>query len=238
MNVFQINRIIALMKNLVNPVWSALNSVDQRLNIGDEEVSYFDSEVSPFVAMQDWCDEAQLNALEKLPSGRSWFVMREGGVKFIDDFVQVITIPLYQMVCKDFKSNLLSDVDVRLLGEEHLESMLSITGLTKPGPFMSRTIEFGNYKGLFVGDRLVSMAGERLHVEGYTEVSAVCTHPNQLGKGFGAHMLSILSADVLAKGNIPFLHVRQDNKRAIGMYERLGFEVSREIFFAIFRMLS
>jgi len=238
MNVFQINRIIALMKNLVNPVWSALNSVDQRLNIGDEEVSYFDSEVSPFVAMQDWCDEAQLNALEKLPSGRSWFVMREGGVKFIDDFVQVITIPLYQMVCKDFKSNLLSDVDVRLLGEEHLESMLSITGLTKPGPFMSRTIEFGNYKGLFVGDRLVSMAGERLHVEGYTEVSAVCTHPNQLGKGFGAHMLSILSADVLAKGNIPFLHVRQDNKRAIGMYERLGFEVSREIFFAIFRMRS
>jgi len=226
------------MKDLVNPVWSALNSVDQRLNIGDAEVSYFDSEVSPFVGMQDWGDQAQLNALIKLPIGRSWFVMREGGVKFIDDFVQVITIPLYQMVCKDFKSNLLSDVDVRLLGEEHLESMLSITGLTKPGPFMSRTIEFGNYKGLFVGDRLVSMAGERLHVEGYTEVSAVCTHPNQLGKGFGAHMLSILSADVLAKGNIPFLHVRQDNKRAIGMYERLGFEVSREIFFAIFRMLS
>ncbi len=238
MNVFQINRIIALMKNLVNPVWSALNSVDQRLNIGDEEVSYFDSEVSPFVAMQDWCDEAQLNALEKLPSGRSWFVMREGGVKFIDDFVQVITIPLYQMVCKDFKSNLLSDVDVRLLWKDHLDEMLSLTELTKPGPFMSRTIEFGNYKGLFVGDRLVSMAGERLHVEGYTEVSAVCTHPNQLGKGFGAHMLSILSADVLAKGNIPFLHVRQDNKRAIGMYERLGFEVSREIFFAIFRMRS
>jgi hypothetical protein len=52
------------MKDLVNPVWSALNSIDQRLNIGDEEVSYFDSEVSPFVAMQDWCDEAQLNALE------------------------------------------------------------------------------------------------------------------------------------------------------------------------------
>ena len=226
------------MKDLVNPVWSALNSVDQRLNIGDAEVSYFDSEVSPFVGMQDWGDQAQLNALIKLPIGRSWFVMREGGVKFIDDFVQVITIPLYQMVCKDFKSNLLSDVDVRLLGEEHLESMLSITGLTKPGPFMSRTIEFGNYKGLLVGDRLVSMGGERLHVEGYTEVSAVCTHPNQLGKGFGAHMLSILSADVLAKGNIPFLHVRQDNKRAIGMYERLGFEVSREIFFAIFRMRS
>jgi predicted GNAT family acetyltransferase len=95
--------------------------------------------------------------------------------------------------------------------------------LTKPGPFAMRTIEFGYYHGIFDRDKLVAMTGQRLHPGHYAEVSAVCTHPDHLGKGYAAALLLHQLAIIRRQGKIPFLHVRADNDRAIALYERLGF---------------
>lgn len=102
--------------------------------------------------------------------------------------------------------------------------MVALAALTKPGPFNSRTIEFGEYYGIFENGRLASMTGQRLHVENYTEVSAVCTHPDFLGKGYAAALLQHQLQIICGNGQIPFLHVRADNERAIALYERLGFK--------------
>jgi predicted GNAT family acetyltransferase len=67
------------------------------------------------------------------------------------------------------------------------------------------------------------MTGQRLHVSNYTEVSAVCTHPAYLGKGFAAVLIQHQLNLICKSGQHPFLHVRDDNKRAIALYERLGF---------------
>ncbi len=67
------------------------------------------------------------------------------------------------------------------------------------------------------------MTGQRLHVYNYTEVSAVCTHPNCLGKGFAAVLIQHQLDLICKTGQIPFLHVRADNERAIALYERLAF---------------
>jgi len=116
--------------------------------------------------------------------------------------------------------------------------MIELTALTKPGPFNNRTIEFGNYIGIFEGDRLAAMAGERLKISGYTEVSAICTHPDFIGKGYGAVLLSQASLRILRDGQIPFLHVRNDNTRAIKMYEKAGYTIRTEMDFAIFKKAS
>jgi predicted GNAT family acetyltransferase len=109
------------------------------------------------------------------------------------------------------------------LGVEDSADMLKLTALTKPGPFGPRTHELGSFFGIRIGSRLVAMAGERLKVEGYIEVSAVCTHPDHLGKGYAAALMRTVMRGILERGETPFLHSRADNARAIALYERLGF---------------
>jgi ribosomal protein S18 acetylase RimI-like enzyme len=67
------------------------------------------------------------------------------------------------------------------------------------------------------------MAGERLKVPGYTEVSAVCTHPDYTGRGYARILMTEVMRRIHARDEAPFLHVREDNVRAIELYQRLGF---------------
>jgi predicted GNAT family acetyltransferase len=102
--------------------------------------------------------------------------------------------------------------------------MLALTARTKPGPFHRRTCEMGDYFGLRKHGTLVAMAGERLHVPGHTELSAICTDPEHLGRGYAAALMQLIVRRIRARGERPFLHVRPENTRAITLYERMGFE--------------
>ena len=109
------------------------------------------------------------------------------------------------------------------LGLGDLPEMIELTHLTKPGPFGRRTHELGTYLGIRNGNKLVAMAGERLKVPGFTEVSAVCTHPDYLGRGYASTLMLEVMRRIRERDETPFLHVRGDNARAIGLYGSLGF---------------
>jgi predicted GNAT family acetyltransferase len=110
--------------------------------------------------------------------------------------------------------------------------MLALTKLTEPGPFLLRTIELGAYYGIHESGSLVAMAGERLHLTGFTEVSAVCTHPSFRGRGYGNALMSIVISGIMNRGETPFLHVRTDNP-AIELYKKLGFQVRAQLYLAV-----
>ena len=152
-----------------------------------------------------------------------------------DEFKVVFAIPLYQMMCNQFQPFENHAITLLPLNEAHVPQMLRLTQQTKPGPFYERTIEFGNYYGIFNGDKLVSMAGQRLQTNTHTEVSAICTDPQHLGKSYAKVLTSHICSLIIDSGKIPFLHVRQDNVGAIALYKKLGFEISTAIHFTVFK---
>ena len=119
------------------------------------------------------------------------------------------------------------------LGEPDVEQMMDLVRRTEPGPFRSQTWRMGTYLGVRDGDRLVAMAGERLHLDGWTEISAVCTDPDFRARGMAARLVRALGVGIQARGEQAMLHVLAPNVGAVRLYERLGFVVRRPLTFLL-----
>jgi ribosomal protein S18 acetylase RimI-like enzyme len=118
--------------------------------------------------------------------------------------------------------------DAIRLGAQHASQALELATLTRPGPFGPRTIELGEYFGCFEGERLVAMAGERMHAGTLREISGVCTHPDFQGRGLARRLMVKLIRRQMLRDETPFLHVMRDNTGARRLYERMGFREYRE----------
>jgi ribosomal protein S18 acetylase RimI-like enzyme len=137
------------------------------------------------------------------------------------------TTPLAQMVHEGPLPAAKSNGFV-MLGPADAAEMLALAQLTQPGPFGTRTGELGDFIGVRdASGKLVAMSGVRLHPAGFVEISAVCTHPDHLGKGYAATLMTEIMARIRSRGETPFLHVRENNTRAVQLYERLGFKLRR-----------
>jgi predicted GNAT family acetyltransferase len=77
------------------------------------------------------------------------------------------------------------------------------------------------------------MTGRRFHCFSHIEISAVCTHPGYLGKGYAKQLLLSQLTQILASSYKPYLHVKADNERAIRVYESLGFRTRMPVFFYV-----
>ncbi len=119
------------------------------------------------------------------------------------------------------------------LDATHVPQMLELVTLTQPGPFGPRTVELGDYFGVFEDGRLVSMAGERLGADAVREVSGVCTHPDFRGRSLARRLMEKLIRLEIGRGQTPFLHVMYDNEHALRMYRQMGFRTHREVLLRI-----
>ncbi|MBS1666156.1 MAG: GNAT family N-acetyltransferase [Bacteroidetes bacterium] len=222
---------------LDNPIWNALITKDKVKNIGSGNIAYMDAALAPFIGMPKWYKKNQEELLRNAPGDRKWFLLIAEKPQFVNGLETVLYLPLYQLTCTKLGEAPTCKKEVGLLplDENHIDEMLALTQLTKPGPFTKRTIEFGGYVGIFENGKLVAMGGERLHVDGFTEISAICTHPDYQGLGYAAKITHHLASSVMDKGEIPFLHARTDNVKATALYKRLRFVFRSDIHFYILK---
>lgn len=220
---------------LANPVWEALSTYHQPFNQGNKKLKYYPADVCPFVGLENWNEDDLAELVAQLPADRTFSLPLAKPIPLPDSFEELFNIPLYQMTCHHFQPYVNREISMVPLSEKDVPQMLVLTELTKPGPFYGRTIEFGNYHGIFQEDKLVSMAGQRLQTNTHTEVSAICTDPQHLGKSYAKALTSHICSLINDSGKIPFLHVRQDNVGAIALYKKLGFEISTAIHFTVFK---
>jgi predicted GNAT family acetyltransferase len=220
---------------LDSPAWHALNTHNKQFSFGNDKVRYFDREVSPFAAVKEISKE-NFKLLHDV-------VAHEGTILFMTPvevsipafWKQVAMVKGIQMVWDASAKSENVSIELKRLTYDHVPQMLELTKLTNPGPFDSRTIDFGHYSGVFECDKLVAMAGQRLHIPGHAEISAVCTHPDFTGRGYARQLLLHQLHRIKAAGETPYLHVRTDNERAIKVYGSLGFAKRTDMYFYVLR---
>jgi ribosomal protein S18 acetylase RimI-like enzyme len=214
---------------LDNPVFRALTGPQRRFARVDGGAVRYPADMSPFAALPDepaaadWAGAARLAGPGEVvlyPGLRAtpppgWEVLGSGdGVQLVADTLDAEPDP-----------------EAEPLGPADVPAMLRLTRLTKPGPFLPRTVEFGGYLGIRRDGELVAMAGERFRPPGWSEISAVCTDPAWRGHGFASRLTRAVAAGIAARGDTPFLHAIGTNTTAIRLYKELGFAHRRDILF-------
>jgi predicted GNAT family acetyltransferase len=219
---------VAIGHPLDRAAWSALTSRQAYLALGDERAWRFDPAYGLFAAAADRAPQ-NLAALSELVRATGPAAFFEADPPHDVPGLKVTPgRPISQMWAPE-PILVEPGFGVIALGEADAPEMLALARLTEPGPFFERTHQLGDFVGVRVGGRLVAMAGERLKLAGYTEVSAVCTHPDHRGRGYAAGLMSVVMRRIADRGEIAFLHAYDHNESAIALYERLGFARRRSV---------
>ena len=211
---------------LDNPIWNALNTGSHTLSFGTDRVRLVNREMGFFAGLPAYQKENLDELNDYLEAGQRVILFPPDHLPPDEKWKVHNDRELLQLVCERDFSTVEPQPEILPLDESHVAEMLALTQLTKPGPFLNKTIDFGDYFGFFSDGKLVSMAGSRLSPSPYTEVSAVCTHPDFAGQGISKKVMPHVLQAIQQGGKIPFLHLYPDNTPALRLYTSLGF-VSR-----------
>ena len=218
-------------------IWRALTSRNRNVAEGDHLALRYLAPIAPFAATIDVSAASFRSLLALLPAGDRIGLFTLEEIMPPAAFSVIERGEVDQMVLVKMPADVCS-VPMVTLDARDVPDMLALVDATHPGPFGPRTIELGEYIGVRRQGMLVAMAGERMRLDGFTEISAVCVHPSCRGQGLAAELVSRLARSIASRGETAFLHVFNSNRAAIELYLKLGFILRRRVHLALLARAS
>lgn len=222
---------------LDRPVWSSLTTSLHRFTQNTGKAYMMSPQFGQFAAAQSMSPEDQRDFVSLVNQQKNTAITMEAEEQRFDDLDLVMSAQGVQMIADTLRSP--SDrFSFSMLNLTDAYDIFDLAELCNPGPFASESYLLGTFIGLRDNGRLIGMAGQRLSLPGYTEISAVCVAPDYRGNGLGADLVCTMGNMIQKTGNIPFLHAFASNTGAIELYSRLGFCVRRQMCFQKFTALD
>jgi GNAT superfamily N-acetyltransferase len=211
---------------LDNPVWYSLSETHKNFGIDFGTTKFYHPDYCPFGGFTTF-DRIKDAISEYAKLANNFFIIGQKPV--VPDNLKLNNeLICLQMIIHD-KIGITIDDQIVKLGEEHLDDLLGLVKIVYPEYFKKKTYSLGNYYGIYKGNQLVAVTGERMQMNEYTEVSAVITHPDHTGKGYAKQLVAHTVNAIFVQNKIPFLHVAESNIGAIKLYEKLGFHTRTKI---------
>ncbi len=211
---------------LLDSVWNALHTVHAHFALRNGPAVRYPADVVPFAALAN-ANHSELSPLAELltPSETVYLIGAQPRVTKnlqvgppLNCFQMIFPAASHANAATDAAA---TDTPILRMTPGDAPAMVALTDLAFPGFFRPRTYQMGTYYGIRINNELAAMAGERLAVPGFREISAVVTHPAHTGKGYARLLMDRLLQDHAAAGLQSFLHVSEGNNRAIEIYKRM-----------------
>lgn len=205
---------------LDNPVWYSLAESHKKLGLNYNNTHFYNPDYCSFGSFNEIPNNGEdLVAYAKLAPSFFIFGIKPTLPKSLQLKDELLCL---QMIVRE-KINLTYTDKIVKLDESHRTAILDLVKMVYPEYFKSKTADLGNYYGIFKDNQLIAIAGERMQMDDFIEVSAVITHPEHTGKGYAKQLVTHTANTIFEQNKIPFLHVAEANISAVKLYEKLGF---------------
>ncbi len=219
---------IDIENKLKNPVWYSLNETHNKFIIEYNGVQFYKPDVCIFGAFFD--ENKTAEALNKYAEiADRFFLVSEKQTPKIDTnniFLEK-KINGCQMVLKKHKDLEIKE-EIVLLTEDFIDEVYELIWLVMPGFYQKKGFKMGKFYGIFKDDKLVSITGQRMQTDDFVELSSVVTHPNYTRRGYAGQLIVYVTKEILKEGKLPILHTNKGYD-AIPLYEKLGYEITRDM---------